>query len=102
MSVASDLIIFGDLTGSGTQDTVYTAAGTSYVTVTFFNHSGSTRTLSIWLNAVANANLHLSAATLLTLETIVIELKMGSGDLIKAEGSAATAIGVMIEVDTLS
>lgn len=101
MAVTSDLIVFGDLTGSGTQDTVHTATGTEYVTATFFNHDSVSRTLSIWVNAVANANLLLSAATLATKESVVLELKMASGDLIKAEASAATAINCIIETDLL-
>lgn len=102
MAVTSDLTVFGDLTGSGTQDTVHTAAATEYVMVTFFNHDSVSRTLSIWVNAVANANLLLSAATLATKESVVLEIKMASGDLIKAESSAATAISCIVEKDTLT
>lgn len=102
MAVTSDVVVFGSLTGSGTQDTVRTATGTEYVTVKFFNYDSVSRTLSIWINSVANPNLVLSAATLGTKESLVLELKMGNGDLIKAEASAATAISAIVEIDSLS
>lgn len=102
MAVASDLTVFGALTGSGTQDTVFTATTTSYVTITFRNYDSVDRTVSVWVNTVANPNYLLNAVSLATKESIVLELKMGSGDLIKAEASAATAISAVVEVDTLS
>ena len=102
MTVTSDLIVFGSLTGGGTQDTIHTAVGTEYVTISFYNYSGSTRTLSIWVNTVADANLLLSAASLLTKESIVLELKLGAGDLVKAEASAGSAINAIVELDSLT
>lgn len=102
MAVTSDLVIFGALTGSGTQDTVHTSSGVEYVTVTFRNYDSVDRTLKAWVNTVASANYVLNAALLGPGESLVIELKMGSGDLIKAEASAATAISAIVEVDALS
>lgn len=102
MAVTSDLTAFGDLTGASTQDLIHTASGTEYLIFTFFNRSASTRTLTLWLNTVANANLILSAASMFTLESIVLEIKMGNGDKLHAEGSAAASIGVFIEQDALA
>lgn len=102
MAVTSDLIAFGSLTGSGTQDTVHTSGGVEYVTVTFRNYDSTDRTLSAWINSVSSPNYVLKDAPLASGESIVIELKMGSGDLIKAESSAGSAISAIVEVDALS
>jgi hypothetical protein len=101
MTVASDLIIFGELTGSGTQDEVYTATTTCYVIVTIFNRSASTRTLQVWLNAVADANKVADGDELLTKETLVYETKMGSGDKFIVEASGVD-VNATVEVDTLT
>lgn len=102
MAVSSD-IAQGTLTGSGTQDTVRTAAGTEYHVVTFLNYSGSTCTIDVWLNGVANQNrITPPALSLATKESLVIYVKLGSGDTIRAEASASASIAWTDEMDLLS
>ena len=102
MSVSSNLTVFGPLTGSGTKDLIHTAAGTEYVAITFFNRNASSRTLSIWLGGNGNDNQILDAALLVTKGTCVLEVKLALNDTIYAEGSAATSINVIKEVDSLT
>ena len=103
MTVSSDIPAQGTLTGAGTQDTIRTGASTEYVIATFTNYSGSTVTLDLWVNGVADQNrVAPPDMQMLTKETIVLRQKLGNGDTLRAEASAATAIVYTIELDSLT
>jgi len=103
MAVSSDIAGQGTLTGAGTQDTVRTATGTEYHVVTFTNYSGNTVTLDVWVNGTADQNLiGPPDIDMLTKETVVFNIKLGNGDTIRAEASAANSIVYTDEMDVLS
>ncbi len=100
MGLSSD-VAQGTLTGAATQDTVRTATATAEAhTITYVNRHASTQTLKLWVNGVADQNRITGGdITLATLEFAVVHYKLGSGDTIRAEASAATAIYWTDEMD---
>lgn len=103
MTVSSDIPLQGTLTGAATQDTIRTGTGTEYHVFTFTNYSGSTVTLDLWVNGVADQNrVAPPGLSLLTNEVLVLRQKLGSGDTMRAEASAATSIAWTDEMDLLS
>ncbi len=94
MPVLTSDILQGTLTGSGTQDTIVTAAVGSaqeMINVQFNNYSVSTRTLQVWVNAVSNQGRILNIS-LATGESVIIRIQFGPSDVMYAEASAATSI----------
>lgn len=95
MTVANDLTT-GVLTGSGTQDTVHTGAGTEYEGVLFRNYSGSPVTLKVWLNGVADKDKVIDRS-LPAGYKIFMRQRLGNADTVRAEAGAATAISWFLE-----
>jgi len=87
----------GTLTGLGTQDTLYTVpAGTETIVkeITLVNFSGSTRTVKMWHDGVANSNYILPAASITAGGWANFDgvITMDPGDTLRAEASAAASI----------
>lgn len=100
MSVSSDLTK-GVLTGSGTQDTIRTGAGSEFNACFFRNYSGGDVTLIVWENGIADSDIILDI-TLETKGSINVRCKFGSGDDLRAEAGAATSISWKLETDLLT
>lgn len=91
MAVTND-VSQGTLTGSGTVDTLRTGANSAeQVTALFRNASGSTRTVTVYVNGTAGANA-IATVTLETLEWFTLGIGLGTGDTLRAEASAAASI----------
>lgn len=94
MAVLTADLTKGDLTGSGTQDIIATAAaGSAQETwsVVFRNRSGSTVTVKFFLNGTTSTD-QFGIVSLLTLEYCVVTLSLGPSDVLRAEASAATSV----------
>lgn len=89
------------LTGSGTQDTLYTVpAATSALIkqIRVVNYSGSDRSVTLWHDGVADSNLILPPVVILAGGWAEFDgnLTMETGDTLRAEGSAATSLTVTV------
>lgn len=84
----------GTLTGSGTQDTIATAGSVAQETwsVLFRNYSGSSRTLTLYINGTTNENTIASITLDASGGFSILTISVGPSDFLKAEASAATAI----------
>lgn len=85
------------LTGSGTQDTLYTvpAATTALIKhIRLVNYSVSDVTVMLWHDGVADSNRILPAATILAGGWAEFDgaITMETGDTLRAEAGAATSI----------
>lgn len=91
-----------ELTGAGTQDAVYTVPANTEADIKHIvavNHDGSDRTLTMWVDGTADANLILPATTILAgghAENADVNILLEAAKVIYAEASAATAITVTI------
>ena len=102
MAISSSIAGQGTLTGTGTQDTIRTATGTEYHTITFTNQSITTIALYIYINGTANQNYAAPPdMTMYTKESIVFRAKLGTGDIIYAEANTASAVVWTDEMDSL-
>ena len=84
----------GDLTGSGTQDTIATAdAGSNQETwsVTFRNRNGSSRTVTLYLNGTGSTDVF-ATVTIPAGGYTTVTLTVGPSDVLRAEASNATSV----------
>ena len=95
MATLTSDITQGTLTGSGTQDTIATAdVGSAQETwsVLFRNYSGSSRTLTLYVNGTASQNI----IAVVTLDAsggfTALDISVGASDFLKAEASAGSAV----------
>lgn len=89
----TDVVAQGTLTGSGTQDTLRTATGNEVLRIRLINRNGSTASMRLWSNGVADANLLAPKDfPLLTGEMAVIEIELGNTDTVKAEASVTSVV----------
>jgi len=82
------------LTGSGTQDEIFTpdgGANKGAVSAVFFNVAGATRTIKFYLGG-QTSDYQISEITLLVGEWVVVDIVQGASVPLYAEASAASSI----------
>lgn len=82
----------GDLTGSGTQDEIYTGGAginKAAATIVVANESGTTRTLKLFMGGVTAAHQIGNDFTLLLGETAIFNVVSGPSDQVSVEASGA-------------
>jgi len=95
MAALTSDVTQGTLTGSGTQDTIATAAVGSAQeswSVLFRNYSGSSCTLTLYVNGTASQNIIASVTLDASGGFSTLDINVGPSDYLKAEASAATSI----------
>lgn len=89
------------LTGSGTQDTLYTVPGSTQAIVkhiSVVNYSASACTIKMWHDGTANSNLILPPVSIDAggFAEFEGEIVMEAADTLKAEGGAASSITITL------